>query len=135
MCNSGNRVVVAAASSPVHRVAARVFESAGWETGSVRDGLALVDEVLSRGREVGGRAPFAAVLVEARLPRLSGLDAIDFLTHGPCRWTPIILLVNPDDAEAARRGRALGVAAILEEPLREPSLRRVFESLSSASCT
>lgn len=70
---------------------------------------------------------FDLIALDAAMPKLDGFELADCVRRSPSNHgVPILMFTPPDDAEAMRRGFALGVTFYLEKPLHPKKVRGLF---------
>lgn len=90
----------------------------------VEDGLALLEFLGRQLNQTGGWYPDAVVL-DARLPRMDGLDALEEVRQYDSRVRAVVLAAS-DDHDAVERARSLTPAVVFD---RDAPLDDVVERL------
>ena len=110
----------------VHRyMLASVLGSWGYATSEAGDGEAAL--------EMMGRGDFSLVLMDMRMRRLSGLEALARIrTFNLC--IPVILMSAYWSDESIAQARKAGADAVLEKPLGLRDLRKAIESALVQRC-
>jgi CheY-like chemotaxis protein len=97
---------------PANRELARLFlTGAGAEVGEACDGAAAV--------ELAGERPFDAILMDVRMPKLDGRQALQKIRAGagPNARTPIIAYTADASDQEAERLTALGFDGVVAKPV------------------
>lgn len=115
--SSPPRVLVVEDDEKLAGLLCRALRGDGFVAESVGDGEAALDRAAV--------APFAAVLLDIGLPRLSGLEVCARLRGGGVR-IPIIILSARDSVDDVDAGRRAGATDYLLKPF---SLRELVERL------
>lgn len=107
-------------------LALRGFRDAGldFELVTVTDGLEAIDRLLG-----GGRLP-AVVLLDAELPRASGLDVLRALrADARTRSLPVVVMTATGSPETVRAAWAAGANSCVRKPLDPVSFTATIQQL------
>lgn len=78
-----------------------------------RDGAEALEVLLGENAEV-----FALVLLDLRLPKLSGLDVVERLRADPrTRLTPVVILTTSNEESDLIQGYSLGANSYIRKPV------------------
>lgn len=126
--NLGGLRVMVADDHPANRELARMFlEGMGAEVIEVEDGLSAL--------ALAGRERFDLILMDMRMPRMGGQEAMQAIRKGPtlCRETPVLAYTADGDGDAPRL-MAEGFAGVVVKPLVSGDfLRSVASALEGAT--
>jgi signal transduction histidine kinase/CheY-like chemotaxis protein len=98
-------------------VAQALCEMFGCTSETAEDGVEAVEAVRDR--------PFDLVLMDIKMPRMDGVQATQAIRalSGPVSRIPIVALTANADPEDARRYLSIGMAAVVEKPIKPERLR------------
>ena len=98
-------------------VAQALCEMFGCTSETAEDGLEAVQAVQDR--------PFDLILMDIKMPRLDGMQATLAIRalDGPAGRIPIVALTANADPDDARHYKSLGMAAVVEKPIKPERLR------------
>ena len=108
-------------------VAQALCEMFGCTSELAEDGLEALSAVQER--------PFDMVLMDIKMPRMDGVQATQAIRAlaPPVGLVPIVALTANADPEDARRYLAIGMAAVVEKPIKPERLRMAMNAAMSAS--
>ena len=77
------------------------------------------------------RPPHDIILLDLRMPDMSGVEFIRTMRRGAARGgAPIVVTTaEPDDSHLLREAKALGVAAVVKKPWKPQQLRAVVQAV------
>lgn len=103
-------------------VAQALCEMFGCTSETAEDGVEAMDVVQSR--------PFDLVLMDIKMPRMDGVQATTAIRalDGPVSSIPIIALTANADPDDAKRYLAVGMAAVVEKPIKPERLRMAMNA-------
>jgi CheY-like chemotaxis protein len=107
-------------------VAQALCEMFGCSSETAEDGLAALEAVQAR--------PFDLILMDIKMPRMDGVQAthaIRALT-GPARNVPIVALTANADPDDAKHYLSIGMAAVVEKPIKPERLRMAMSAALTA---
>lgn len=98
-------------------VAQALCEMFGCTSETAEDGAEAVAAVQER--------PFDLILMDIKMPRMDGVQATQAIRalDGPARTIPIVALTANADPDDARKYLAIGMAAVVEKPIKPERLR------------
>ena len=98
-------------------VAQALCEMFGCTSETAEDGLEAVEAVQDR--------PFDLILMDIKMPRMDGMQATLAIRalQGPANRIPIVALTANADPDDARHYKSLGMAAVVEKPIKPERLR------------
>jgi len=107
-------------------VAQALCEMFGCTSECAEDGLEALDAVKSR--------PFDLILMDIKMPRMDGVQATQAIRalDGPQRDTPIVALTANADPDDAKHYLAIGMAAVVEKPIKPERLRAAMNTALTA---
>lgn len=107
-------------------VAQALCEMFGCTSELAEDGLEALSAVQER--------PFDMVLMDIKMPRMDGVQATQAIRalEGPVGSVPIVALTANADPEDARRYLSIGMAAVVEKPIKPERLRMAMNAAMSA---
>ncbi|RZJ25478.1 MAG: response regulator, partial [Brevundimonas sp.] len=111
-------------------VAQALCEMFGCTSETAEDGVEAVEAVQER--------HFDMVLMDIKMPRMDGVQATQTIRalDGPVRNIPIVALTANADPEDARRYMSIGMAAVVEKPIKPERLRMAMNAaLEQAALT
>jgi len=109
-------------------VAQALCEMFGCTSETAEDGLEAVQAVQER--------PFDLILMDIKMPRMDGMQATQAIRalNGPANQIPIVALTANADPDDARHYKSLGMAAVVEKPIKPERLRMAMNiALSTVS--
>ena len=127
---SRGRLLVVDDALMVRRQLCHTLRPAGYEVDEAGDGAEAVSALQ--------QTPYALVLLDLEMPRMSGVELLRLLQSGVVTQKPVILVMTSADvtADDLRRLRELGVAGFLEKGCdSEQLLFRVKSALAQAGAT
>ncbi len=106
-------------------VAQALCEMFGCSSETAEDGLEALEAVQTR--------PFDLVLMDIKMPRMDGVQATQAIRAltGPERNIPIIALTANADPDDAKAYLAIGMAAVVEKPIKPERLRMAMNAALS----
>ena len=119
------RVLVADDSETVLLMLQRRLEMSGYEVLTARDGEEVL-EMLERHRD--GAAP-DLILLDAMMPKLSGVDALKRLRESGYRM-PVLMISAHLDAQQPDRMREIGADGVIAKPFEWEVLIERIEELA-----
>ncbi len=107
-------------------VAQALCEMFGCTSETAEDGLEALEVVQAR--------PFDLILMDIKMPRMDGVAATIAIRalEGPASRTPIIALTANADPDDARHYLSIGMAAVVEKPIKPERLRMAMNSALEA---
>lgn len=107
-------------------VAQALCEMFGCTSELAEDGLEALEAVQAR--------PFDMILMDIKMPRMDGVQATQAIRalSGPERDIPIVALTANADPEDAKRYLSIGMAAVVEKPIKPERLRMAMNAAMSA---
>ncbi|MBX9707102.1 MAG: response regulator, partial [Caulobacteraceae bacterium] len=101
-------------------VAQALCEMFGCTSETAEDGLEALDAVQSR--------PFDLILMDIKMPRMDGVEATKAIRalSGPVGNIPIVALTANADPDDAKHYVAIGMAAVVEKPIKPERLRNAM---------
>lgn len=110
-------------------VAQALCEMFGCSSETAEDGLEALDAVQHR--------PFDLILMDIKMPRMDGVQATQAIRalSGPESQIPIIALTANADPDDARGYLAIGMAAVVEKPIKPERLRMAMNAALSGEAT
>jgi len=106
-------------------VAQALCEMFGCTSELAEDGLEALEAVQAR--------PFDLILMDIKMPRMDGVQATQAIRalNGPERDIPIVALTANADPEDAKRYVSIGMAAVVEKPIKPERLRMAMNAAMS----
>jgi CheY-like chemotaxis protein len=103
-------------------VAQALCEMFGCTSETAEDGVEALEAVQAR--------PFDLVLMDIKMPRMDGVHATQAIRAlaGPVSRIPIVALTANADPEDARRYLSIGMAAVVEKPIKPERLRMAMNT-------
>ncbi len=103
-------------------VAQALCEMFGCTSETAEDGLEALQAVQER--------PFDLILMDIKMPRMDGVQATQAIRalDGPERLIPIVALTANADPDDARKYLAIGMAAVVEKPIKPERLRMAMNA-------
>ncbi len=107
-------------------VAQALCEMFGCTSELAEDGLEALEAVQAR--------PFDLILMDIKMPRMDGVQATQAIRAltGPERDIPIVALTANADPEDAKRYVSIGMASVVEKPIKPERLRMAMNAAMSA---
>lgn len=122
--NSGFKILVVDDNRSLAEALADVFEAKGYEPTLAFDGVQAVEKVKS--------GSFDCVLMDIKMPRMSGVDAFKEIKKvAPA--TPVILMTAYSVQGLIEEARAEGVLAILQKPVAAVKVLSIVKELQGRS--
>jgi len=108
-------------------VAQALCEMFGCTSETAEDGVEAVEAVRSR--------PFDLILMDIKMPRMDGVQATQAIRAltGPEKDIPIVALTANADPEDAKAYLAIGMAAVVEKPIKPERLRMAMNAALAAA--
>lgn len=119
--------ILIADDNATNRVVAQALcEMFGCTSETVEDGQEALEAVQSR--------PFDLILMDIKMPRMDGVQATQAIRAlpGESRSIPIVALTANADPEDARHYLAVGMAAVVEKPIKPERLRMAMNAALAA---
>ena len=106
-------------------VAQALCEMFGCSSETAEDGLEALEAVQAR--------PFDLILMDIKMPRMDGVQATQAIRalSGPERGIPIVALTANADPDDARHYLSIGMAAVVEKPIKPERLRMAMNAALS----
>jgi CheY-like chemotaxis protein len=104
---------------------------------TVKDGEEAIDYLMGRARYADRQAhPFPSLmLLDLKMPRLSGFDVLDFVRRQPgLRQLPIVIFSSSDDPKDIRRAYDSGANSYLCKPHSNDDLSALLRALEEYWC-
>jgi len=103
-------------------VAQALCEMFGCTSETAEDGVEALEAVQER--------PFDLILMDIKMPRMDGVQATQAIRalDGPVRSIPIVALTANADPDDAKRYLAIGMAAVVEKPIKPERLRMAMNA-------
>ena len=103
-------------------VAQALCEMFGCTSETAEDGLQALEAVQSR--------PFDLILMDIKMPRMDGVQATQAIRAltGPAAAVPIVALTANADPDDARHYLSIGMAAVVEKPIKPERLRMAMNT-------
>ena len=104
---------------------------------SVKDGEEAIDYLMGRERYADRHAhPFPSMmLLDLKMPRLSGFDVLNFVRNQPgLRQLPIVIFSSSDDPKDIRRAYDAGANSYLCKPHSNNDLSALLKALEDYWC-
>ncbi len=128
----GIRVLVIDDDMTACEGACALLEDIGMVSSYELSGQAGVDAVISAER---AGEPYAAVILDWRMPGMSGIEAAKSIREGTIENVPIIILSGYDWSMIEQEAREVGVDAFISKPLFRSRLIQVMKELLSGEET
>ena len=117
-------VLLAEDDEDLRRLVAEALRAEGFFVFECRNGLALVETLVSRLE--AGEPPFELVLSDVRMPGVTGLSVLEALSEwDELRSMPVVLITAFGDPHLHRLARRFGAVSLLEKPFEMTALMRV----------
>lgn len=120
------RLLVADDSETVLLMLQRRLEAAGYEVVTATDGVEVLDAI--NGASEGNGEP-DLILLDAMMPRLSGVDALRELRAAGCE-IPVLIISAHLDAQQPERMMAIGANGCVPKPFEWDELIARIEELA-----
>ena len=104
---------------------------------SVTDGEQAIDYLLGRARYADRQShPFPSMmLLDLKMPRLSGFDVLDFVRNQPgLRRLPVVIFSSSDDPKDIKRAYEAGANSYLCKPHSSDDLSALLKALEEYWC-
>jgi CheY-like chemotaxis protein len=121
------RLLVADDSETVLLMLQRRLEASGYEVTTATDGVEVIDAVEAAD---GDGAP-DVILLDAMMPRMSGIDALQKLRESGCE-IPVLIISAHLDAQQPERMEAVGANGVIPKPFEWDDLIARIEELAGA---
>ena len=110
-------------------VAQALCEMFGCTSETAEDGVEALEAVQER--------PFDLILMDIKMPRMDGVQATQAIRalDGPVRNIPIVALTANADPDDARKYLAIGMAAVVEKPIKPERLRMAMNTAIEQAAT
>jgi CheY-like chemotaxis protein len=111
--------------------------SLGLRLSAVRDGEEAIDYLMGRARFADRQAhPFPKLLLlDLKMPRLSGFDVLDFVRSQPgLKQLPVVIFSSSDDPKDIRRAYDAGANSYLCKPHSNDDLSALLKALEDYWC-
>jgi two-component system, OmpR family, response regulator MprA len=119
------RLLVADDSETVLLMLQRRLEASGYEVTTATDGIEVIDAIEAAD---GDGAP-DVILLDAMMPRLSGIDALQQLRESGCE-IPVLIISAHLDAQQPERMEAVGANGVIPKPFEWDDLIARIEELA-----
>ena len=119
------RLLVADDSETVLLMLQRRLEVAGYEVDTATDGIEVLDAL----KQEDGKSVPDVILLDAMMPRLSGIDALQELRSSGCE-IPVLIISAHLDAQQPERMKALGANGVIPKPFEWDDLINRIEELA-----
>lgn len=119
------RLLVADDSETVLLMLQRRLEASGYEVETATDGL----EVIAAVEGADGDSAPDVILLDAMMPRLSGIDALRKLRESGCE-IPVLIISAHLDAQEPERMNAIGADGVVPKPFEWDDLVTRIEELA-----
>ena len=121
------KLLVADDSETVLLMLQRRLEASGYEVTTATDGIEVIDAIEAAD---GDGAP-DVILLDAMMPRLSGIDALQQLRESGCE-IPVLIISAHLDAQQPERMEAVGANGVIPKPFEWDDLIARIEELAGA---
>lgn len=110
-------------------VAQALCEMFGCSSELAEDGVQAVEAVSAR--------PFDLILMDIKMPRMDGVEATRAIRalEGPASEIPIVALTANADPDDAKGYLAVGMAAVVEKPIKPERLRLAMNTALEQACS
>ena len=110
-------------------VAQALCEMFGCTSETAEDGVEALEAVQER--------PFDLILMDIKMPRMDGVQATQAIRalEGPVRHIPIVALTANADPDDAKKYLAIGMAAVVEKPIKPERLRMAMNTAIEQAAT
>lgn len=119
------RLLVADDSETVLLMLQRRLEASGYEVETATDGVEVLDAI----ERADGTTGPDLILLDAMMPRLSGIDALQQLRKDGCE-IPVLIISAHLDAQQPDRMNALGANGVIPKPFEWDDLIARIEELA-----
>ncbi len=121
------RLLVADDSETVLLMLQRRLEASGYEVTTATDGIEVLDAI----EAADGEGAPDVILLDAMMPRLSGIDALQQLREDGCE-IPVLMISAHLDAQQPERMEAVGANGVIPKPFEWDVLIARIEELAGA---
>jgi two-component system response regulator MprA len=121
------RLLVADDSETVLLMLQRRLEAEGYDVDTATDGVEVLAAMERAGSEANGEPDL--ILLDAMMPNLSGIDALQKLRASGCE-TPVLIISAHLDAQQPERMTALGANGCVPKPFEWDELIARIEELA-----
>jgi two-component system chemotaxis response regulator CheY len=118
---NGTRILVVDDDESIRQVVKLFLEDEGFEVRTAANGLAALASVADYPPDI--------ILLDLRMPVMSGFEFAERYRAGPCPHAPIVVFVATVHAEHDRR--SIAAASVLEKPF---DLDDLLRAVSAARC-
>lgn len=119
------RLLVADDSETVLLMLQRRLEASGYEVTTATDGIEVLDAI----EAADGEGAPDVILLDAMMPRLSGIDALQQLRESGCE-IPVLMISAHLDAQQPERMEAVGANGVIPKPFEWDDLIARIEELA-----
>lgn len=119
------RLLVADDSETVLLMLQRRLEASGYEVTTATDGIEVLDAI----EAADGEGAPDVILLDAMMPRLSGIDALQQLRESGCE-IPVLMISAHLDAQQPERMEAVGANGVIPKPFEWDVLIARIEELA-----
>ena len=123
--NNGAKILIVDDDSSHRFMLESVLGSWGYSTEEADDGTTAVGLIRTRS--------YALVLMDIRMKKLSGLDALLEIKH-VARCIPVILMTAYCNQKVVAKALLNGAVAVLDKPLHLDELKTVLEQTLDTKC-
>ena len=123
------RLLVADDSETVLLLLQRRLEAEGYEVITATDGVEVIDAIERVSRENGNGEP-DLILLDAMMPNMSGIDALQKLRESGCK-IPVLIISAHLDAQQPERMAAAGANGVIPKPFEWDVLIARIEELAA----
>jgi two-component system response regulator (stage 0 sporulation protein F) len=116
------RVLIADDDGDMRDIVSETLRSSGYLTNAAESGFAFIDSIVEIEEGLRPMDGVDLVLVDNRMPGMSGLDALRAM-RGADRWVPAILMTAYPSAAVEAEAHRLG-AVVLPKPFDRETLRQ-----------
>lgn len=124
------RILLAEDDGDLRMLLALKLQDAGFAVTEVCDGKDLLERLIDAAPEEGGPDPFDIILSDVNMPHFNALDVM-IGARRRLTTTPIVLMTSFAEAHIREQARRLGVAAVLDKPLRLDDLSATLVQILS----
>jgi CheY-like chemotaxis protein len=117
LSRSPARILLAEDDGELRMLLALKLQDAGFAVTEACDGKDLLERLIEAASENGSADPFDIVLSDINMPHFNALDVM-IGARSRLVTTPIVLMTSFAEAHIRDQARRLGVAAVLDKPLR-----------------
>ena len=119
------KLLVADDSETVLLMLQRRLEASGYEVTTATDGIEVLDAI----EAADGEGAPDVILLDAMMPRLSGIDALQQLRESGCE-IPVLMISAHLDAQQPERMEAVGANGVIPKPFEWDDLIARIEELA-----